>query len=457
MILTRLELYLQSKDLVLAEVARLAGYSPLHFRRLRMEEATATRGGILAVTGAVRKLTHERVKPGVLFERADAFLKGSGRSLSEAHVADRQALDAVLSEPVTSRFSDRIQSTGVSSEAAIRHLLRAARARLDTEPAAAASIYEAAANVGRMLPDTPRQLVASLQGHAYRGRAEALKMVGSFDEALAYLAMAGERFIDAGLCTDEAGRVDYTRAAILFEMELWDDALPIARSARRRAVRSGNARLAANADLMEAAIQFEQGDSEAAHARWLRLTKVLHRLNNREDLGRVWINLGMCDIHRNRPADARRWLNLASAAFKALNNAAELARTRWNMATYVTAFGSSPPRALRLFRNAYRAFQRLQMWLDAGCVGLDMIELMIETERPDTELTRHACDVADTFAQAAFGGSLAPALSQLRNIASQKDRRRIVRTVRTALRDAKAHCSELAVAALQSRGLGKAG
>lgn len=183
MILTRLELFLRGRSLVLADVARLSGYTERHFRRLREEEVAVTRGGILLVTAAVKKLSRERVKPSAIFERADAFLRGSGRFLSDAHRADRVALDALLREPVTSQLYARINAAGIASEAAVRHLLRAARARLDTEPAAAATIYDAAAKVAGILPATPPQLVASLQAHAYRGRAEAVKMTGSFEDA----------------------------------------------------------------------------------------------------------------------------------------------------------------------------------------------------------------------------------------------------------------------------------
>lgn len=459
MILTRLELFVQSRNIVLAELARLSGYTPVHLRRLRTDEVSATRSGILAVTGAARKLSGERVKPGMLFERADAFLRGPGHRLSEVHRQDRQALDAILTEPVTPQLPQRVKSAGIATEAAVRHLLRAGRARIDTAPAAAAAIYEAAASVAATLPDTPAQLAASLQAHAYRERAEALKMSGSFEAALSCLAIAAERFVDVGLCTDEAARVDYSRAAILYEMELWDDALPLARSARRGAIRSGNNELAASAEQIEAAVLFERGDSDEAYERWLRLSKVLHPATNpkeEENLARVWMNLGMCETHRKHPADALRWLNQADSAFRQLNNAAELARTRWNMATCVRKF-DGPTASLAHFQNAFRAFCALEIWMDAGCVGLEMIEAMLDAETPDTPLQRHANDVADTFARLPFADRLRAVLDELRRMAGQQDRHRVVRIVRAALRNAKTRCTEVSVATVGAGGLGKTG
>jgi tetratricopeptide (TPR) repeat protein len=450
-LLTRLELFLRRTDVLLAEVARLAGYSRQHLLRLRLEEGGATRGGILAITAACRKLTRERVTPGVLFERAEEFLKGPGQRLRAVHAPDRRTLDTLLERTITSDFPDEVIATGVASEAAVRHLMTAGYKRLDTDPDGAATVYYAAAKMGTVLPATARELAASLQANALKGRSNALRMLGRYEDALACLAMVAKLFMEARYCTAEAGQVEYTRAAVLFKMELWDDALVAARAARKRFLQSKDARRIAYAELLEGNILFEQGDWNAARSTWLRLRKPLAALRDKDGLARVALNLGVCEIRRNQPDDARRWLNEASAAFRKLANVAELARTRWNMATYLATFKDSA-RALRALRHAQRSFDALGMSVDAGCVGLDMTELMIDLGSADEELTEHAGKVASIFARAGLGISLAHALDQLRQIALSADRRRVVRMVRTALRDAEANCSEVAVAALGEAG-----
>lgn len=435
MLLTRLELFLRQSNLRPVELAREAGYTRQHFRRLRMGESDATRGGILSLVEAARRMSGKHVTADVLFERGDAFLNGSGQRSSLMHAEDRRALDSILAQEVTAQFADRLRASGVASETAVLHLLNGAHARLGANPEAAAAIYDAAADMGATLRDSPRELVQSLLGHAYKGRANALRKLARFQEALLCLERAGRRFGDAYF-TDEVGQVGYTRATILAEMELWDDALAATRIALSHFTRTGNHRHAAKAEMLEAIIFFEQGNMDMAHAKWVRLTKVLAALRDHQDLASVWVNLGICEIARDRPADARRWLTQASAAFRKLDNTAELARTRWNMGTYVATF-ESPRRALRVFRNVYRTFRSLKMWLDAGSVGLDMAEIMIDLAMPDDELAIHACDVADTFARAEIGDQLAPALEQFRKITHHDDRHRIVRTVRAnALSDA---------------------
>lgn len=438
---------------MLAEVARLAGYTRQHFLRLRMGETDPTRGGIIAVTAACRRLSHERITPGLLFERAELLLKGPGQRLSSAHRADRRALDALTVQPLTTSFPKRIAETGIASETAVRHLLQAAKERLDTDPAGASEIYEGAAHMVTMLRATAPELASSLRAHALKGRANALRMLGAYEDALACLSIAATLFRDARYCAADAGQVEYTRAAVLFKMELWDDALAATRAARKRFLQSKDARRLAHAELLEANILFEKGDWDAARAIWLRLCRPLAARNDRDGLARVWLNLGVCETRRGQCDEARRWLNQASAAFRALGNAAELARTRWNMANYLAAF-KTPSHALRALRRAQRSFVALGMWVDAGCVGLDITEVMLELGTPDDVLTAHAREVASTFVRAGLDVSAAHALDQLRQIARSANRRRVVRTVRTALRDAEANCSEVAVATVGETGTG---
>jgi tetratricopeptide (TPR) repeat protein len=437
---------------------RAAGYTRMHFYRLRMGETDATRAVILAVTGAARKLSGRRVAAGALFERADALLKGGGQRLSVMHRADRDALDALLDEGATPQFAERLRASGIRSETALLHLLRAGRSLLITNPESAANVYDGAVDMGAELRASPRELIESLQGYAYQGCARALRILGRSDEALFCLARAAEHFIDATWCADEAGQVDFFRATILLELEQWEDALALTRAALKHFAQTGNTHGVAKAETLEGIIRFEQGDIDASHATWVRLTKVFAALRQRNHLAKVWLNLGNCEIRRNRPADARRWLAQAHAAFRKLNNAADLARTRWNMGTYViTFFPKDAQRALRFWGGAYRGFLDLRIWLDAGYVGLDMLEAMIDISTPSGQLTFHASSVADTLARVdRVGERIAPALDQLRMIArydEPRDRQRVVRRVRAALTDAKANCNEIAVSAA----LGEAG
>lgn len=449
MLLTRLELFLRRWNLKPVQVALAAGYTRQHFRRLRMGESDATRRAMTSVIGVAARMTRKAVTADALFERGSAFLSGTGQQFSQMHAADRRALDALLRHHDNTgqlKLSDRLRDAGIASETALLHLVRAGRKRLESDPDSATTIYEAAIQMGLALRDSPRELVQSLQGQAYKGLAYVWRVLGKFEQALTALTRAREQFIDAGYCMDEAAHVDLARANILASMELWDDALPEAQSALQSFTMAGNARWAAKAELLEAVLLFEHGDTQEAHAKWMRLTKVLSRLREREDLARVWLNLGICETLRKRPADARRWLDQARAGFQSLNNTAELARTHWNIGTYHATF-EDRHRALRSFTSGYRGFLGLRMWLEAGCVALDALDTMIDAGTPDDELTLFAGHTADTLARAGLAG-LGAALDQLRRIAQHPDRQRVTRVVRTAIRDSKANCTEVSFGAV---------
>lgn len=443
MLVTRLELVLRKLNLGRrTDFAERSGYTRQHFLRLR-NGGDATRGGILAVTEAVQEATTEPVTSSMLFERAEVLLRGRGQRLSTVHAADRRALDMQLRAPVDETFSDRIAESGIASETSVRYLLMAARKRLDRAPAEAAAIYLAAAHMGTLLRETPPELAAALEAEALRGRANALGMLGRFDDALLCLAMAGRLFAEARYCSDEAGDVEYTRAVMLFKQEQWDDALAASHTALRRFRQSGDSRRIARSQLLQANVLFEQGSWDAARTIWLHVRKTLTTLRDKDGLARVAMNLGVCEMRRGKRKEARHWLNRARSAFRALKNDAELARTHWNMATYLATF-ESPVRAIRALRRAERSFLLLGMWVDAACVGLEMTEYMVALGAADDALARRAQEVASVFVRAGLEVSLAEALEHLRNIARSADRRRVLRSVRRALRDAETTCSEIA-------------
>lgn len=454
-LLTRLELCLRKVGggLTMAEFATKAGYSRQHLLRLRLGEGDATRGGILALTDTYRRLSGDpRVKPETLFERADAFLKSPGQRLSRAHRDDRRALDKLLVGPIDPEtLSNDVAASEVVSETSVRYLLKIARTRMRERPSTAAAIYSAALMMARTLRDTAPELAASLQANALKGQANAFRHLGRHEAALESLAMAANLFWEARFCTAEAGQVEYTRAATLVKMELWDDALIATRAARKRFVQSRDARRIAHAELLEANILFEQGDWDAARDTWLALRGPLTAMGDIETLAMVWLNLGTCEIRRNQPGEARHWLNRASAGFRRVGNQVEMARTRWNMATYLATFRNKR-RALRAYRHARKAFQTLEMWLDAACVGLDMTELMIELQIAKPTLGQHGRHVASDLVRGGLGVSAAYALDQLRQIAKIPNPRGAVRAVRAALRDAETECNEIAVAKLQEAG-----
>ena len=379
-LLTRLELFLRRKDIAPFAIAKAANYSRQHVLRVRLGEVGPTRRFVVDVTAACAELSGEAVTPGVLFERGDELLASPHQRLSRLFLGELRQLKDFLGNVTGEDWPDLLLAADIDSETMVCHLLRAGEPRIDQAPREAAMIFVAAAGMATRLRDTAPELAASLQGHALKGRANALRHLGEFEEALEDLALAARLFLKARYCTNEAGRVEYTRGGVLFKMERWADARAAAQQARARFVATSDARRAAHADLLLAGILFDEGQVDAARETWLRLRGILDDLGDSEALARVWQNLGACEVRRGDAAAARHWLRYAAAAFRSLKNRTELARTQWNIASYLARFRSRQA-GIRALQHVEQDFAALGAFSDAGCVGLDAIELMLEEEQ----------------------------------------------------------------------------
>jgi tetratricopeptide (TPR) repeat protein len=438
-LLTRLELFLRKKDLAPLMLADAAVYSRQHVLRVRLGKMMPTRRFIVDVTSACERLSREAVTPGALFERGDELLASSYQRLGRLFVRELRVLDNLLGNVAEEKLAESLLATDVRSETAVAYLLRKGQSRIDQNPAEAAAIFHAAAVMAADLPPTAPELVGSLQAHALKGRANALRHLGAFDAALADLVLAANLFLNARYCTSEAGQVEYTRATVLFKMERWAEAMAATHRARSRFVATGDARRAVHADLLKAGILFQQGDVHGARDMWLRLLSILAELKDVETLSRVWQNLGACEIRRGHAKEARHWLRQAAATFRALGNETELARTRWNIATYVATF-KDRERGISALEHAQRAFVDLGLYADAGCVGLEILELLIQTAAPNAALTRYAQAVAEILVRAGLDVSAAAALDHLRRIARARNKGEVLRDVRAALRELDMPC-----------------
>jgi predicted transcriptional regulator len=65
--LTRFEIFLQSREIMPAHLARECGYSRQHIYRIRMGQMEPTRGCMVAIVAACRRLSRSNVTAADLF------------------------------------------------------------------------------------------------------------------------------------------------------------------------------------------------------------------------------------------------------------------------------------------------------------------------------------------------------------------------------------------------------
>jgi tetratricopeptide (TPR) repeat protein len=439
---TRLELIIKSHGVKPARLAAEASYSRGHLARAREGEPTSARFQE-GVTTAIRRVLGRAVMRTELFEPEGVAIrallprtKASRRSgkktpRQSARPENLGSVASSLAEADLEAWLARLRTTpGAATETATRDLVDAAFSLLDRQPARAEQLYTAAVGLTKRLATSPPLLVVALRGYAEKGRANALRMLGRYQEAMQVLIGAEQHFVDARYCTFEIGEVRYARAGILFKMEKWPQAQEAAGQARRIFEEEHNRTRALHARLLEGCVLVERGNLDAGRAVFSELLKQLAGKRHRDALARLYMNLGSCDLKRQVPKLARHWLHRATQLFRQLGLTSELARARWCSAQITIAEGDRD-RGIRELRAAMRDFEHLSMYADAGFVGLDLLEELIADGSATNEAELLARRLAELFVAADLNVSTARAVTYLRDaVASRRASASLVAYIR---------------------------
>ncbi|HXH38260.1 MAG TPA: hypothetical protein VNN08_06505, partial [Thermoanaerobaculia bacterium] len=359
----------------------------------------------------------EGVSIRTLLPRATQERRPKSRPPQSAKPRKLEAVVGALAHAEVDAWLARIRAAaGAATEGATRELVDAAFPLINRQPARAEQLYTTAIALTERLAESPPPLVAALRGYGEKGRANALRMLGRYHEAMQVLIDAEQDFIDARYCPVEIGEVRYTRAGILFKMEKWPEAQAAAIQARRIFEEERNRTRALHAQLLEGCILGERGDLEGSRAVFVNLLKPLEAKGHRDTLARVFVNLAACDRRRRQPKIARHWLHRATQLFRQLGMESELARAHWCGAK-ITILEGDRQRGMRELSGAMRDFERLSMPADAGFVGLDLLEQMMEEPLVATEAEKLARSLAQLFVAAGANVSAAKAVGYLRDAA----------------------------------------
>ncbi len=412
---TRLELIIRSKGLKPSDLAKKSSYSRQHLSLMREGRLTSERSQD-AVVEAVRNELQEPIERSAIFEQP-------------------QTIGAVL-EDVT-ELSDRAFKTRVPnlknayrSEAGIRSLLDAGEKLLDRKPRRAEELYSLASEIVPSLPDTPAPLGRSLRGLAEKGRANALRMMGRYADALSALLESEAAFEAARYCRRELGYARYCRATVLFKMEQWVEAYRAAHSARGLLEAEHDRAGVVNCDILKACITLEWGELDRAREMFLALRKTVEARHDHRRLADLWMNLVICDLRRGETVGAALWLGRAVRKFRELGLTSEVTRGRWCGATIALAQGQRA-RALHEFNGAAEEFEALGMPLDAAFVKLELLGALVE-DKKWREAEPIALSIANLFLSAGVRASAAKALEYLREAVRNRsaDRDAVTRVTR---------------------------
>ncbi|MEA2571168.1 MAG: hypothetical protein QOI24_3169 [Acidobacteriota bacterium] len=300
----------------------------------------------------------------------------------------------------------------------VRKLIKASERTRETEPSFAIVLANAAVVIAELLlaPHYTRELIHSLQGAAWRERANALRYTGRYPDALAACDRAEAAFRLIGVSDFDTARVTFIRGTLLMETGHPDEALPLARASAAIFRRWHDDERLIDAGLLEGGILFEKGDGAGALAVFLALVPAANTLDDAETSARLENNIAAAYQATGDFVAAASHYQIALALYAHLAMVVETLRTSWSVALLALQRGDRADGMKRLARVG-EAFEQRGILIEAALVAMDRAREHVRAREfdPIVELCAH---LAQRFVAAGMYAHADEALAFLRGAAA---------------------------------------
>jgi tetratricopeptide (TPR) repeat protein len=336
-------------------------------------------------------------------------LRDADRVAREKRSAEND-FKALITEPLEAWPAYFAAHLDAPTEGLVRRIMDAAIEELDRKPAYALELLDAADLIAERVNDQHGQL--ECRGEVWKNRANALRMLGRYEEALDATATA-ERFaeeVPTGAFI--LAQIIYTRGTVLFKMGRFADTITAARNASYRFAEYGDVKRVIHARNLEAIALTEQGKAAEGLRVYLLIAQQLQQLDDPQMAAYVTVNIAVSHLRLGNYADSREFTLAAQERYRKLGAESEVIRADWALGVIDLRVGQTDTGLFRL-RGAAAAFEALKMPADAGFVKLDLTEELLRLEEWD-EAGVMAGEAAETFASAGARLHLSTALSFLR-------------------------------------------
>lgn len=445
---TRLELFLVSRGIKGPHLAREASMSRQHVLRVKQGAMDITRGKMAKLVSAARRLTLEPIRPEDLFElvaeeggnrilaaERAAIMRAAAVYAAELQIAQRR-LGAVLEKPVAT-WRALFERQGQTSVPLVRVLLRNAYWELDRDPSRAHAIYEIVFELAAELPaEITPDLRTTIRGLTYLYRAYACRELGRYADAVAMLDWAEREVEGTPSCSTELAQVWYERAALLFKQGDLAGAERLTRRAATFFTILDDRRRVARVQILHGSIAYERGDIATARSLWLLAIDPLRVAGDDDAVASLTMNVGAAEMLLGNVEEAKAWLDRAHRMFTKLGVRSEVIRVRWTQAK-LRLLHEDRLDGLRLLRAVRADYLGARMPAEAGFVGLDIVEALLEDDSPSDELVGLARAVVHAFEEASATPKMLEALAYLREaVQRRRARAELVGEVRAYLHEA---------------------
>ncbi len=330
--------------------------------------------------------------------------------------ADR-LLDPLLGSPASFRRANITAVPAMRTAGVVRRLCVESRELRQRQPMHALVVADAAIAIADQLPAGryPAPMLDELRGDGWLERANVLRYLGRYPEALDALDISARAYSRSPVAVFSGAIVDYVRGVIFMETDRFDDARRLSRKSARVFRQFGEDERFVRAKIVEASVLFHQQQIREARDLFLSLLPVAGKLGNAETLASLFANIANCEVPLGAFESAEGYFARALSLYEALGLELGKIRTRWNIGSLRIAAGNIDDGLARL-RQARSEFENVGAHTDAALVTLDIAEalLSIGERRATREAAELCAGLAENFAAVGMTGNALTALAFLR-------------------------------------------
>jgi tetratricopeptide (TPR) repeat protein len=311
-------------------------------------------------------------------EEPPGELRAVAELIAQEDAEAERLLAPLLSSPVSFRRANVTSLPEMRTAGVVRRLRAESRALRERQPMHALVLADAAIALSDLLPSRryPESLLDDLRGGGWLERANVLRYLGRYPEALDAADIAARAFARSTVAVYSLALVDYLRAVIFVETERREEALVLVRKCARVFRQFGEDDRYVHARMVEASVLFDQNRYRDARDLFVSLVRVAKGLGDAATLARLYANVANCQLRLHELESAGVYFARALSLYEALGMETERIRTRWSIGSLRIANGDIPDGLARL-REARREFDELGLRSDAALVTLDIAEALL--------------------------------------------------------------------------------
>jgi len=324
--------------------------------------------------------------------------------------------NALIGEPVETWPAYLAAHPSAATEGLVRRVMEAAIEELDRSPKYALELLVAADSIAYGIEDKQGQF--ECHSEVWKNRANALRMLGRYEEALTATVTA-ERFSEeVRTGAFMRAQIIYTRGTVLFKLGRFAETIKAAREASNRFAEYRDVKRVIHARNLEAIALTDQGETAEGLRVYLLIDQQLEQVDDPQMKARVTENIAVCHRRLGNYDEARAHALAAQEQYRELKADSEIIRIEWTVGLIDLLVGETQAGFERL-RGAAAAFEELGMRADAGFVKLALTEELLRCEEWD-EAGVMAGEAAEAFASAGAKLHLSTALSFLREAVQRR-------------------------------------